>query len=51
MMQLVAIIGSLEGYTSNWEAKIISDAKYAGYAANHSDQLFALRPYLEQGHW
>ena len=57
MMQFVVIVGSLEGHTSNWRDKTFeglgldNDHAYACRVADHSDMLFALRPYLEQGHW
>ena len=51
MMQLITIISSLEGNTMNWEDAIITDRKYAAHAAEHSEQLSALLPYLEKGIW
>jgi hypothetical protein len=57
IMQFVAIMGSLEWWTSSWrnhkavKSEQYADGRYAEKAAEHSDMLYALRPYLEQGHW
>ena len=51
MMQLITIVGSLEGNVSNWQDRIITDRALACRATSHSNQLSALLPYLEKGHW
>ena len=51
IMQLRAITGSVEGYTSNWRERILPERAYAMRAASFSDELMVLLPYVEKGTW
>jgi hypothetical protein len=51
IMQLRAILGSLEGHQSNQEDGIIADSAYIVRAQEHTNQLLNLLPFFEQGHW
>ena len=51
MFQLIALIGSMEGHKSNHTEGIITDRYYCEKLDDHIDQLFELRPFVEQGKW
>lgn len=51
MMQLTALLFGIEGHKCNHDEGLITDQQYIEVVTQYIDELYALRPFVELGHW
>jgi len=51
LMQLISVIGSMEGHFSNWSENIISNDIYLEHGLDGYEELRELIPFVDNGSW